>query len=155
MSEVSCPRTQHSDLPRTRSVIIQSRIWPAKPKATTSHRLQIDPPPKKTCFNVFVLMGLVNMHILCFPLTFLYSVLFLHQQIDGQTNPKLQSIFLERFPIHTAHFSTNGEQVILASQRRLFYVYDMIKGEVIKIPQIRGIISVCATISVLILAWRN
>lgn len=59
-------------------------------------------------------------------------------QIDGQTNPKLQSIFLERFPIHTAHFSTDGEQVILASQKRAFYVYDMVKGDVIKIPQIRG-----------------
>ena len=62
-----------------------------------------------------------------------------HHQIDGQTNPKLQSVFLERFPIHTAHFSSDGEQVILASQRRSFYVYDMIKGEVIKIPEIRGI----------------
>lgn len=59
-------------------------------------------------------------------------------QIDGQTNPKLQSIFLERFPIHTAHFSTDGEQVILASQKRFFYVYDMIKGDVIRIPEIRG-----------------
>lgn len=59
-------------------------------------------------------------------------------QIDGQTNPKLQSVFLERFPIHTAHFSTDGEQVILASQKREFYVYDMVKGDVIKIPQIRG-----------------
>lgn len=62
-----------------------------------------------------------------------------HHQIDGQTNPKLQRVFLERFPIHTAHFSSDGEQVILASQRRSFYVYDMIKGEVIKIPEIRGI----------------
>lgn len=62
-----------------------------------------------------------------------------HHQIDGQTNPKLQSVFLERFPIYTAHFSSDGEQVILASQRRSFYVYDMIKGEVIKIPEIRGI----------------
>jgi len=69
----------------------------------------------------------------------IYYYFFLFcQQIDGQTNPKLQSIFLERFPIHTAHFSTDGEQVILASQNRSFYVYDMIKGDVIKIPQIRG-----------------
>lgn len=59
-------------------------------------------------------------------------------QIDGQNNPKLQSIFLERFPIHTAHFTADGEQVILASQRRSLYVYDMIKGSVIKIPRIRG-----------------
>ena len=69
----------------------------------------------------------------------IYFFIFLFcQQIDGQTNPKLQSIFLERFPIHTAHFSTDGEQVILASQKRSFYVYDMMKGDVIKIPQIRG-----------------
>ena len=61
-------------------------------------------------------------------------------QIDGQNNPKLQSIFLERFPIHTAHFTADGEQVILASQRRSLYVYDMIKGSVIKIPRIRGIL---------------
>lgn len=72
----------------------------------------------------------------------IYFISFSCQQIDGQTNPKLQSIFLERFPIHTAHFSTDGEQVILASQRKSFYVYDMIKGDVIKIPQIRGKINV-------------
>ena len=76
-----------------------------------------------------------------------------HHQIDGQTNPKLQSVFLERFPIHTAHFSSDGEQVILASQRRSFYVYDMIKGEVIKIPEIRGIDDLsCTTIGLVFIS---
>lgn len=94
---------------------------------------------KKLFFTVFnqVLLHLYR-HVYSFAHT--HNTMFLcHHQIDGQTNPKLQSVFLERFPIHTAHFSSDGEQVILASQRRSFYVYDMIKGEVIKIPEIRGI----------------
>ena len=59
-------------------------------------------------------------------------------QIDGHNNSKLQSVFVDRFPICTAHFSADGEQVIMASMRPFFQVYDMIKGEVIKIPGIRG-----------------
>lgn len=59
-------------------------------------------------------------------------------QIDGKTNPKLQSIFLDKFPIRTAHFSADGEQVVLASRRRHFYVYDMMKGDITKIPGIKG-----------------
>lgn len=59
-------------------------------------------------------------------------------QIDGQTNPKIQSVFIENFPIHMAHFSADGEQVILASQRKSFHVYDMIKGDITRIPGIRG-----------------
>lgn len=37
-----------------------------------------------------------------------------------------------------AHFSADGEQVILASQRKSFHVYDMIKGDITRIPGIRG-----------------
>lgn len=59
-------------------------------------------------------------------------------QIDGQTNPKLQSIFINHFPISTAHFTADGEQVVLASERRFFYVYDLIKGDITKIPYIKG-----------------
>ncbi|XP_031562119.1 U3 small nucleolar RNA-associated protein 18 homolog isoform X2 [Actinia tenebrosa] len=59
-------------------------------------------------------------------------------QIDGQDNPKLQSIFVNKFPIYNAHFSTDGQQVIMTSRRKYFYVYDMIKGKVIRIPHIRG-----------------
>ena len=52
-------------------------------------------------------------------------------QIDGKQNPKIQSVFLEKFPISTAHFSRDGKEVILGSQRRKsFYHYDMIAGKV-------------------------
>ncbi|XP_077984403.1 U3 small nucleolar RNA-associated protein 18 homolog isoform X2 [Glandiceps talaboti] len=60
-------------------------------------------------------------------------------QVDGRTNPKIQSVFLQRFPIHTAHFSADGGQVILASKQKYFYVYDMIAGKVIRIPDVIGI----------------
>ncbi|CAB4016662.1 U3 small nucleolar RNA-associated 18 homolog [Paramuricea clavata] len=59
-------------------------------------------------------------------------------QVDGKTNANLQTIYLKGFPIHTAHFIENGEQVILASQRRHFYCYDMVAGSVTRIPEIRG-----------------
>ena len=64
--------------------------------------------------------------------------ILLNLQIDGQTNPSIQSIHVKNFPIHTAHFSADGEQVIMASRRPFFYVYDMIKGEVTRIPGVRG-----------------
>ena len=35
-------------------------------------------------------------------------------QIDGENNSLLQSIFLQRFPILTAHFTASGEEVIMA-----------------------------------------
>ncbi|XP_048589194.1 U3 small nucleolar RNA-associated protein 18 homolog isoform X2 [Nematostella vectensis] len=59
-------------------------------------------------------------------------------QVDGKENPKLQSVFVNRFPIHNAHFTCDGEQVIMSSRRKYFYVYDMIKGQVTRIPGIRG-----------------
>ena len=34
-------------------------------------------------------------------------------QVDGDKNPKIQSIFLEKFPITKAHFSTDGREVNL------------------------------------------
>ena len=58
--------------------------------------------------------------------------------MDGKTNANLQTVYLKGFPIHTAHFIENGEQVILASQRRHFYCYDMVAGNVTRIPEIRG-----------------
>ena len=59
-------------------------------------------------------------------------------QVDGKTNANLQTVYLKGFPIHTAHFIENGEQVILASRRRHFYCYDMLAGNVTRIPEIRG-----------------
>ncbi|XP_074870625.1 U3 small nucleolar RNA-associated protein 18 homolog [Carettochelys insculpta] len=60
-------------------------------------------------------------------------------QVDGKTNPKIQSIHLENFPVYKAHFTADGEQVIATStQSKLFYVYDMMSGNIIPVNQIRG-----------------
>ena len=59
-------------------------------------------------------------------------------QVDGKTNPKIQSIFLEDFPIYCAHFSTNGEEVILGSRHKTFQYYDMIAGKIVRVPKMKG-----------------
>uniref|UniRef100_A0A3P9A5U0 U3 small nucleolar RNA-associated protein 18 homolog n=1 Tax=Esox lucius TaxID=8010 RepID=A0A3P9A5U0_ESOLU len=61
-------------------------------------------------------------------------------QVDGKTNPKIQSILLEKFPVHKAQFSVGGEQVVATSFRnKLFYIYDMMEGKVIPINTVRGL----------------
>ncbi|XP_053309006.1 U3 small nucleolar RNA-associated protein 18 homolog [Spea bombifrons] len=61
-------------------------------------------------------------------------------QVDGKLNPKIQSIYLESFPIFKAQFSADGEQVVATGMRhKLFYVYDMMGGNIIPIPSIRGL----------------
>ncbi|XP_018417289.1 PREDICTED: U3 small nucleolar RNA-associated protein 18 homolog [Nanorana parkeri] len=65
-------------------------------------------------------------------------------QVDGKLNPKIQSIYLERFPVFKARFSTDGEQVIATGLRqKMFYVYDMIGGGIIPVPRIRGLEEKC------------
>ncbi|KAG2242380.1 hypothetical protein Bca52824_095782 [Brassica carinata] len=46
-------------------------------------------------------------------------------QIDGKRNTKIQSIFLEDFPIHKAAFLPNGSQVIVSGRRNFFYSFDL------------------------------
>ncbi|KAF2984744.1 hypothetical protein EK904_002310 [Melospiza melodia maxima] len=61
-------------------------------------------------------------------------------QVDGIRNPKIQSIYLESFPIYKAHFSMDGEQVIATgTHHRMFFVYDMMAGSIIPIPKVRGV----------------
>ncbi|XP_067914686.1 U3 small nucleolar RNA-associated protein 18 homolog [Heterodontus francisci] len=61
-------------------------------------------------------------------------------QVDGKTNPKIQSIHLERFPVYKARFSADGEQVIATSiHNKMFYVYDMMAGKVIPVYNVRGL----------------
>lgn len=56
------------------------------------------------------------------------SVSFL--QIDGKSNPKVQGIFLQNFPIFTAAFVPDGSGVVAAGRRNFFYVYDLQAGKV-------------------------
>ncbi|XP_017296898.1 U3 small nucleolar RNA-associated protein 18 homolog isoform X2 [Kryptolebias marmoratus] len=61
-------------------------------------------------------------------------------QVDGKTNPKIQSIHLERFPVHKARFSRDGETVIATSLRnKMFYLYDMMEGRVAPVHTVRGL----------------
>lgn len=59
-------------------------------------------------------------------------------QIDGENNSLLQSIFLQRFPILTAHFTASGEEVIMAAEKHWFYVFDLLAGKVTMINEIKG-----------------
>lgn len=60
-------------------------------------------------------------------------------QVDGKTNPKIQSIHLDRFPIHKAQFSHDGETVIATSlKNKMFYLYDMMEGRVTPVHTVRG-----------------
>ena len=60
-------------------------------------------------------------------------------QVDGKSNPKIQSIHLERFPVHKAQFSPDGETVIATSLRnKMFYLYDMMEGRVSPVHTVRG-----------------
>lgn len=59
-------------------------------------------------------------------------------QVDGQRNPKLQSVHIQDFPITTAHFSQDGTEVVMASRKKRFIVYDMMAGKVKPVYGIRG-----------------
>lgn len=60
-------------------------------------------------------------------------------QVDGQNNPKIQSIHLEKFPVYKAQFSRDGEAVIATGLKsKVFYVYDMMGGRVTPVHMVRG-----------------
>ena len=51
-------------------------------------------------------------------------------QIDGKKNAKIQSIFIEKFPILAAHFTKQtGDEILMGSRHKAFYVYDMHSGK--------------------------
>ncbi|XP_025088805.1 U3 small nucleolar RNA-associated protein 18 homolog [Pomacea canaliculata] len=60
-------------------------------------------------------------------------------QVDGKNNPKIQSVFLDNFPIMSASFSAGGLEVIMGSRHCSFYWYDMMAGKVVFVPKIKGL----------------
>ncbi|XP_027132044.1 U3 small nucleolar RNA-associated protein 18 homolog [Larimichthys crocea] len=61
-------------------------------------------------------------------------------QVDGKTNPKIQSIHLQRFPVHKARFSRDGETLIATGlNNKMFYLYDMMEGRVTPVHAVRGL----------------
>ncbi|KAL3679025.1 hypothetical protein R1sor_021981 [Riccia sorocarpa] len=59
-------------------------------------------------------------------------------QIDGKRNPKLQSIFLEDFPIHKASFVPDGSKVVCSSRKKHYMVYDLEGGRVQRMDPLLG-----------------
>jgi len=57
-------------------------------------------------------------------------------QVDGKTNPKIQSVKFERFSIHSAHFSADGSELVASSAdyNLYYYVYDLMSGRIVQIP---------------------
>lgn len=60
-------------------------------------------------------------------------------QVDGHLNPKIQTVHFDHFPIERAHFSKDGEEIIVVSKcHPHFFYYDMIKGKINKVALDRG-----------------
>lgn len=62
-------------------------------------------------------------------------------QIDGKNNPKIQSIFIDKFPILSAHFTKqSGDEIIMGSRHKNFYYYDMHSGKIITVvPPVKAL----------------
>ncbi|CAA2958404.1 U3 small nucleolar RNA-associated protein 18 homolog [Olea europaea var. sylvestris] len=50
-------------------------------------------------------------------------------QIDGKKNAKIQSIFLDGYPIYKASFLPDGSQVIISGRRKFAYSFDLVTSE--------------------------
>ncbi|XP_050960210.1 U3 small nucleolar RNA-associated protein 18 homolog isoform X2 [Labeo rohita] len=61
-------------------------------------------------------------------------------QVDGKSNPKIQTIHLENYPVNKASFSADGEHIVATGMRnKLFYIYDMMEGKVLPVSSVRGL----------------
>ena len=55
-------------------------------------------------------------------------------KVDGKTNPKIQTVNFQNFPIKTAHFTSSGSQFVVGSQHYPHYfVYDLNAGKTLKV----------------------
>jgi hypothetical protein len=56
--------------------------------------------------------------------------------VDGKTNPKIQTVNFQNFPVKCARFSPNGKEFIVGSQNHPhLFVYDMMAGKIAKVRQ--------------------
>ncbi|XP_067281888.1 U3 small nucleolar RNA-associated protein 18 homolog [Pseudorasbora parva] len=61
-------------------------------------------------------------------------------QVDGKSNPKIQTIHLENFPVKRASFSSDGEYIVATGfKNKLFYIYDMMEGKITPVTIVRGL----------------
>lgn len=61
-------------------------------------------------------------------------------QVDGDSNPVIQTLFLEQFPVCRARFTSDGLSLMATSFRnKLFYLYHMTEGKVTPVSGVRGL----------------
>ncbi|CAK8686394.1 unnamed protein product [Clavelina lepadiformis] len=60
-------------------------------------------------------------------------------QVDGKKNSKIHSLFMDKYPIRCAHFLSNGTEILMSSNLKWLYSYDMMSGKVAKVPSIKGV----------------
>ncbi len=67
-------------------------------------------------------------------------------QLDGKSNPKIQTVNFENFPIKCARFSADGREFLAGSQHHPhLYVYDMMAGKIAKVRWNRNLEAGTAT----------
>ena len=55
-------------------------------------------------------------------------------QVDGKTNPKIQTVNFQNFPIKCARFSADGREFLVGSQHHPhLFAYDMMAGKIGKV----------------------
>ena len=59
-------------------------------------------------------------------------------QIEGKLSNRIQGVCIENFPIYTAHFAAQGEEIILNSNTAHFFVYNLQTDKIQKIFDVRG-----------------
>merc|ERR1712137_747449 len=55
-------------------------------------------------------------------------------QVDGKYNPKIQSIYMEKSPVYCAHFTQDGEQIVMGTIHKSFKYFDMMAGKIVHVP---------------------
>ena len=67
--------------------------------------------------------------------------MFSYDKIDGKKNAKIQSIFIDKFPILSARFTKQqGDQIIMGSRHKNFYYYDMHSGQIVTVvPPVKAL----------------
>ena len=71
--------------------------------------------------------------VLTFALDVVIFICLDFTQVDGDTNPKLQSIDIERVSLWMAKFTSDGQEIIGIGMRQGFFVYDIGTGKVTRI----------------------
>ncbi|KAI9008231.1 WD40-repeat-containing domain protein [Gaertneriomyces semiglobifer] len=59
-------------------------------------------------------------------------------QVDGKRNPKIQSLYIKDLPIHRAHFTPDGTEILITGKRNYYYTFDIEKGVVERYSKLAG-----------------